>query len=71
MTYTIDRNPEKYDLICSNATLDFYVSKTRLGGDWYTEAWIKGTNLCVTMGGFSTKKAAVECAHKWAEWMGR
>lgn len=71
MNYTIDRNPEKYTLICSNATLDFYVSKTRLGGDWYAEAWIKGTNLCVTMGGFSTKKVAVEAAHHWAEWMGR
>ena len=64
------RNREAYELIATNDIYDFYVSKKKLGYCYYTEAWLKGTNISTCMGGFNTKKAAKHCAEVWAGWMG-
>ena len=64
----INRNVEDYTLIAQNEKYDFYVSKKKLGKDWNTEAWSKGTNTSLVMAGFSTKKMAIKAANSWAEW---
>lgn len=63
------RNRDSYTFITSNDKYDFYISKHKLGKDWYTEAWIKDTKNCVTMAGFSTKQKAIHAANSWSEWM--
>lgn len=80
IVYTIDVNEREVltmkaitsncTLITSNARFDFYVEKVHNGRDWYTLAFVKGTEVLDSMAGFSTKKVAVECAHSWAEHMG-
>lgn len=69
-TYEIPNLDTCFTQISANAKYDFYVSNKKLGGDYYVYAILSGTNLRTTMAGFTTKKAAKECAHIWATWMG-
>lgn len=64
----IERNlADGYKLVASNDKHDFYIRKA--GKDWYTYAMEKDTNINTTMAGFSTKKAAKNCAFTWLGWM--
>lgn len=58
-----------YRLMATNEKHDFYIRKT--GGEWYTYAMDKGTDINTTMAGFSTKKAAAHAALLWAGWMNK
>ena len=53
----------------SNESRDFYIM--HCGSIWYVEAFPKGTldYTHKTMGGFSTKKIAMECVETWMGWM--
>ncbi len=53
----------------TNGVRDFYVMKC--DREWYVEAYPTGTmdNTRKTIGGFSTKKAALECVQSWKGWM--
>lgn len=65
----IERNlADGYKLIASNNNNDFYIKKVD-NRTWFTYCMEKNTNISTTMAGFNTKKAAVKCAFKWAEWM--
>lgn len=50
----------------SNATHDFYVMHCER--EWYVEAYRKDNNK-KTIGGFRTKKSALECVASWKGWM--
>lgn len=69
MSLNIWRNPADFTLVTSNKDYDFYVRRKKIGGYWYVEAWVKGSNLCHTMAGATTKRSAIEAAHAWAGWM--
>ena len=53
----------------TNGVRDFYVMKC--DREWYIEAYPTGTmdTARKTIGGFSTKKAALECVESWKGWM--
>ena len=77
--YNIDRKKEREDftmtinftLIDSNDTLNFYIAKLPAG--WFAFACEKGRDPHDpegrSMGGFSTKKVAVNTCHNWAQRM--
>jgi hypothetical protein len=69
-TYEINNLSTNFTKISENAKYDFYISNKKLGGDYFVYAILSGTNLRVSMAGFTTKKAARECAHIWTTWMG-
>jgi len=69
-TYEIKNLDTDFTKISENSKYDFYVSNKKLGGDYYVYAILAGTNLRASMAGFTTKKAAKECARTWATWMG-
>ena len=56
-------------LVDSNDTKDFYIM--HCDRVWYVEAFPKGTldHTRKTIGGFSTKKVALECVESWKGWM--
>lgn len=56
-------------LVDSNEAKDFYIM--HCDREWYVEAFPKGTldHTRKTIGGFSTKKVALECVESWKGWM--
>lgn len=60
-----------FTYITSNETVDFYIAKIPAG--WFAFACVKGFDPNEpegrSMGGFTTKKAAVAACHHWAQWM--
>ena len=50
----------------SNENYDFYIK--HCDRVWYVEAYRKDNNE-KTIGGFSTKKVALECVESWKGWM--
>ena len=53
----------------TNGKRDFYVM--HCDHEWYVEAYPAGTMDCSrkTIGGFRTKRAALECVEAWKGWM--
>lgn len=58
--------------ITTNGVKDFYIMKCD-SRTWYVEAYPHGTMDYTkkTIGGFTTKKAAMECVEAWKGWMVR
>ena len=60
-----------YIKVTENTAHDFYVVKLHSG--WYAFATLKGVHPANpegrTMGGFTTKKAAVAACKSWSIWM--
>ena len=56
--------------ISTNGVKDFYIMKCG-NRDWYVEAYPHGTMDYTrkTIGGFTTKKVALECVEAWSGWM--
>ena len=56
--------------IDTNGVKDFYIMKCG-SRDWYVEAYPHGTMDYTrkTIGGFTTKRAAMECVEAWKGWM--
>ena len=56
--------------IDTNGVKDFYIMKCG-NRDWYVEAYPHGTmdHTRKTIGGFTTKKVAMECVEAWKGWM--
>ena len=53
----------------TNGKRDFYIMHCEC--EWYIEAYPAGTMDCShkTIGGFRTKRAALECVEAWKGWM--
>lgn len=68
---TLSKVNTDYRFICGNDAHDFYIC--HLGSGWYTFATRKsahpGNPEGRTMAGFTTKKAATNCAITWCGWM--
>jgi hypothetical protein len=60
-----------FTYVTSNENLNFYIAKIPAG--WFAFACVKGLDphdpTDRSMGGFTTKKAAIAACHCWAGWM--
>jgi hypothetical protein len=71
MNMTLSKVNTNYIKATENTAHDFYVVKLRSG--WYAFATLKGVHPANpegrTMGGFTTKMAAVAACKYWSVWM--